>query len=447
MKLFGTDGIRGRAGEFLTPQMALKIGMATGIYLKNNSITKKVLVGKDTRRSGYMIENSIVAGLTSVGYNVVQIGPMPTPAVSFLTANMRCDGGIMISASHNPYDDNGIKLFDSNGNKLDATAEAKIEEIYNTDISSSLKIGEDIGSSKRIDDVIGRYIVMLKSSFPRHIELSNYKVVLDVANGAGYKVAPTVFEELGADVVLINSKPDGYNINRLCGAMDTKSLSNTVKSESADIGFALDGDADRLVVIDENGDEIDGDNLIGSLSCYLKENNKLQNNKIVATIMSNLALEDFLSSEKIELLRCDVGDKNLIKVSAEENISFGGEQSGHILFTDYSKTGDGILSALQVMALLKSSNKTASKALRRFKLYPQISRAISVKDKIPLEQLDGYKKLLEELDSKNIRHIIRYSGTEQKLRITLESKDNSLIEKEIETTISFFKQSLTVTGN
>jgi phosphoglucosamine mutase len=443
MKLFGTDGVRGKAGEFLTPNMALKIGMATGIYLKKSSITRKILVGKDTRKSGYMIENSIVAGLTSVGYDVIQIGPMPTPAVSFLTSNMRCDGGIMISASHNPYYDNGIKLFNYDGNKFDEKSELEIEKIYHSDeINSNLQVGRDIGYSKRIDDVIGRYIVRLKSSLPAHVTFNDYKVVLDVANGAGYKIAPTVFEELGANVILINDKPDGYNINKSCGAMDTKMLSETVIKEGADIGFALDGDADRLVVVDEKGKEVDGDNLIASLACYLKRNNKLKNSKIVATIMSNLALKNYLKSVDIELISCEVGDKNLIKESLKYDISFGGEQSGHILFADYSKTGDGILSSLQVMMLLKDMGKKASISLRCFELYPQLDDSIIVSNKIPLDEIVGYEKLLQNLKSKNIEYVIRYSGTENKLRITLKSEKLDLIKQEIKSILRFFKEAL-----
>nr|WP_236619704.1 hypothetical protein [Lebetimonas sp. JS085] len=266
MKLFGTDGIRGKAGEKITPFLATKIAMAFGETIEKK--TGKILVGKDTRRSGYMIENGIVSGLTAIGYNVIQIGPMPTPAIAFLTEDMRCDGGIMISASHNPFYDNGIKFFDATGNKLDEKIEAKIEERYFKN-DFSLKTGKEIGKSKRIDDVIGRYIVHIKSSFPKNLNLNGFRIVIDTANGAAYKVAPTIFEELGADVITINNNPNGFNINSNSGAMHPEILAEKVKEYRADVGFALDGDADRLVVVDEKGEVIDGDKLLGALAYYL----------------------------------------------------------------------------------------------------------------------------------------------------------------------------------
>jgi phosphoglucosamine mutase len=359
MKLFGTDGVRGKACEFLDAITALKLAQAAGIYFKEHSTTKKILVGKDTRKSGYMIENALVSGLTSVGYNVIQIGPMPTPAIAYLTESMRCDAGIMLSASHNPFEDNGIKFFNSYGDKLNADIEQQIEEIFDDDeqLKANQCCGKDIGSSKRIDDVIGRYIVSIKSSFPKDLSLYGVRIVLDCANGAAYKVAPTVLEELGADVILINDKPNGYNINDNCGAMYPKNVSKLVTKYRADIGIALDGDADRLVVIDEKGEVVDGDNLLGALTLYLKNEGVLKGDGCVATIMSNKALEDFLNSKELKLYRSDVGDKNVVELMKKQNINFGGEQSGHIIFSDIAKTGDGLASALQVLALILRSKK------------------------------------------------------------------------------------------
>mgnify|MGYP006379472435 FL=1 len=350
MKLFGTDGVRGLAGKKLDAMTAMRLAMAAGIYFRAHSKTNKILVGKDTRKSGYMIETAIVAGLTAVGYDVVQIGPMPTPAIAFLTEDMRCDAGIMISASHNPFFDNGIKFFDGSGNKLAEADEREIEEIYfNLDlIQHNQKTGLDIGSAKRIDDVIGRYIVHIKNSFPKELTLKGLRVVLDVANGAAYKVAPTVFNELGAEIIVLNDEPNGSNINENCGALHPESLATEVKRLRADIGFAFDGDADRLVVVDEKGTVVDGDALLGVLASYLDENNMLSKKAIVTTVMSNAALDDHLSKRKIALKRSNVGDKYVLEMMKEHGINFGGEQSGHIIFSDFSKTGDGLVSALQV---------------------------------------------------------------------------------------------------
>jgi phosphoglucosamine mutase len=395
-KLFGTDGVRGEAGTFLNAITALKLAQAVGIYFKKYSKTKKVLLGKDTRKSGYMIENALVSGFTSVGYDVIQIGPMPTPAIAYLTESMRCDAGIMLSASHNSYEDNGVKFFDCDGNKLSSNIEQEIEDIfYNEELlKNSQCTYSEIGSAKRIDDVIGRYIVSIKSSFPRNISLSDMRIVLDCANGAGYKVAPTILEELDADVIVINNKPNGININDGCGALHPKELGKYVKQYRADIGIALDGDADRLVVVDEKGNVIDGDKLLGALSVYLKQQNKLEGG-CVATIMSNISLEKYLNENDIKLLRSNVGDKYVLEMMRKENYNFGGEQSGHIIFADYAKTGDGLASALQVLALIITSGKKASEILNPFELSPQILKNIIVEDKIPLDKVIGLEDLLK----------------------------------------------------
>ena len=438
-KLFGTDGVRGKAGEVLTPFLATKLAMAFGEVIKKN--TGKILVGKDTRRSGYMIENAIVSALTAIGYDVIQIGPMPTPAIAFLTEDMRCDGGIMISASHNPYYDNGIKFFDNEGNKLSENTEKEIEKRFFKN-NFELKKEKEIGKSKRIDDVIGRYIVHIKSSFPKHLNLNGYRIVLDTANGAAYKVAPTVFSELGADVITINDKPNGFNINQNAGAMHPEVLSSKVKEYRADIGFALDGDADRLVVVDENGEIIDGDKLLGALALYLHNQHKLKNNAVVITVMSNGALEKFLNEKEIKVYRSQVGDKYVLETMKQHGLNFGGEQSGHIIFSNYAKTGDGLVSALQCMAYLLQSGKKASEAFDIFKPYPQIQTNINVKEKIPLENIEGCKEILNSVEKEGYRHLVRYSGTENKLRMLIEGEDIKKAKELLEKLKTFFTSRL-----
>ncbi|HZF70953.1 phosphoglucosamine mutase [Sulfuricurvum sp.] len=444
MKLFGTDGVRGEAGSFLSAGLAMRVAMAAGVYFRDHSGTKKILVGKDTRRSGYMIENAIVSGLTAVGYDVIQIGPMPTPAIAFLTKNMRCDAGIMISASHNPFEDNGIKFFDANGNKLSEDVEAQIEEIANdTSLVHDAQVtGKQLGAAKRIDDVIGRYIVHLKNSFSSDLTLHGLRIVLDTANGAGYRVGPTVLEELGAEVIVLHDKPNGFNINEGCGAMHTKDLRSAVKQYRADIGLALDGDADRLIVIDEKGDEVDGDQILGALSLFLQRNGALKGDGIVATVMSNQALEDMLNAHGLKLYRSSVGDKYVLEMMREHGINFGGEQSGHIILHDFAKTGDGLVSALQVLSLMITSGEKASKILRPFKLYPQKLVNIKVKTKKPLDQIKGLEDKLAEIEAAHMRHLIRYSGTENKLRILLEGKDAKVMEKAMDEMVSFFEKAL-----
>lgn len=444
MKIFGTDGVRGRAGVDITPILAMKLGTAAGLFFRKHSVTNKILVGKDTRKSGYMIENALVSALTSVGYDVIQVGPMPTPAIAFLTEDMRCDAGIMISASHNPYEDNGIKFFDRFGYKLGVKAEEKIEKLFFDEalISRSYRTGLEIGSSKRIDDVVGRYIVHIKNSFPKSLTLQGMRVVIDAANGAGYKVAPTVFNELGADVVVINDEPNGSNINERCGAMHPNALSNEVRRYRADIGFALDGDADRLVVVDNKGNVVDGDKLIGALGVYQKSLNKLKNDKIVVTLMSNFALEEFLKVHKIGIIRCNVGDKYVCDEMQKNAVNFGGEQSGHIIFGDYAKTGDGLVSALQVMAGLMESGKKSSEFLNPFVLHPQKLLNLYVEQKIPLENIVGYQEWLQKIEVANMRYLVRYSGTENKLRILLEGKDRIALESTIKEFGEFLRNKL-----
>ena len=443
VKLFGTDGVRGEAGTFLDAITALKLAQAAGIYFKKHSKTKKILLGKDTRKSGYMIENALVSGFTSVGFDVIQVGPMPTPAIAYLTESMRCDAGIMLSASHNSFEDNGVKFFDSHGDKLSSEIEQEIENIfYNEELlKNSQCTHKKIGYAKRIDDVIGRYIVSIKSSFPTELSLSNMRIVLDCANGAAYKVAPTILEELDADVIVVNNEPNGCNINDRCGALHPKELAKLVYQYRADIGIALDGDADRLVIVDEKGDVVDGDKLLGALSVYLKENDKLKGG-CVATVMSNIALEEYLKANDIPLLRSNVGDKNVLDIMKKNSFNFGGEQSGHVIFSDYAKTGDGLASALQVLALIISSGKKASEVLNPFELSPQILKNIIVEDKIPLDKIDGLKELLESFREQGLRDLIRYSGTENKIRLLLEGADAQLVDSSMDKLQKFIKSKL-----
>jgi phosphoglucosamine mutase len=444
LKLFGTDGVRGEAGSFLSAEVAMKVAMAAGIYLKKQAVTNRILIGKDTRRSGYMIENAIVCGLTAVGYDVIEIGPMPTPAIAFITENMRCDAGIMISASHNSFEDNGIKLFDGEGDKFPTDIEKEIEAIYfdTQRLEEAQVTGKSIGKAKRIDDVIGRYIVQLKNSFPRHLSLRGMRIVLDTANGAAYKVGPTVLEELGADVIVLHNKPDGFNINEGCGALHPKNVSDAVIQYRADLGIALDGDADRLVVVDEKGEVVDGDQLLGALGVHLNERGKLKGDGIVATVMSNAGLDDYMNANGLKLWRSNVGDKHVLEIMKKEGINFGGEQSGHVIMHDFAKTGDGLVSALQVLALIIEKNDKASNLLRPFALYPQKLVNLNVKIKKPLDEIEGLEALLTSLEAEKIRHLVRYSGTENKLRVLLEAKDAKLMNKRMESVVEFFQRAL-----
>jgi phosphoglucosamine mutase len=444
LTLFGTDGVRGKAGKKVNAVNAMRLAMATGIYFKQFARTKKILVGKDTRRSGYMIENAIVSGLTAVGFDVIQIGPMPTPAIAFLTANMRCDAGIMISASHNPYYDNGIKFFDWFGNKLNREKEEEIEAIYEDDsrIEAAQVTNKEIGKSKRIDDVVGRYIVHIKNSFPGTLSLWSKRVVIDCANGAGYIVGPTILKELGADVVVLGDEPNGFNINEGCGAMHPEYLAKAVLEYRADVGIALDGDADRLVMVDEKGEVIDGDKLMGVLAVHLKKQGKLKGNGMVATVMSNQGLDEYLASNGLDLHRSAVGDKNVVEMMQDKNINFGGEQSGHIIFSDYAKTGDGLSSALQALAYLVESGGKASEVFNPYESYPQMLVNLPVNEKKDFESIDELDLLKEKVEESGMRHLFRYSGTENKIRLLLEGKDEKKLEIMMEECEIFFKRAL-----
>ena len=444
MELFGTDGVRGLAGGKLNAMNVMRLALAAGIHLKKSSKYNKILVGKDTRRSGYMIENALVSGLTAVWFDVIQIGPMPTPAIAFITENMRCDAGIMITASHNPFYDNGIKFFDSRGNKLGKTCELEIEEIFNNmeRVENAFVTRKEIGRSVRINDVIGRYIVHIKNSFPQKYSLYGKRVVVDCANGAAYIVAPTVLAELGAEVIVLANEPNGYNINTNCGAMHPEILAQKVIETRADIGIALDGDADRIVIVDEKGNTVDGDKLIGALAVHIKQEKKLKDDKVDATDMSNQGLAEYLKLHGMTLERSDVGDKHVLEVMKKVKSNFGGEQSGHIIFSDFAKTGDGLVSALQAFAYMIENNKTASEAFNVFELYPQEQANIKIAHKIPIEEIQGVQELFAEIESLGMRHLVRYSGTENLLRILLEGEEKYPLHNMMDKTVEFFKKAL-----
>ncbi len=444
MTLFGTDGVRGKAGKKVSAVNAMRLAMATGIYFRKFSKTNRILVGKDTRRSGYMIENAMVSGLTAVGFDVIQIGPMPTPAIAFLTENMRCDAGIMISASHNPYYDNGIKFFDCEGNKLNRDKEIEIEAIYEDDaaIEAAQATDKDIGKSKRIDDVIGRYIVHIKNSFPRPLSLAGKRIVIDCANGAGYIIGPTILSELGAEVVVIGDKPDGFNINEGCGATAPENLAKVVLDKRADVGIALDGDADRLVLVDEKGEIVDGDKLMAVLAVHLKNQGTLKGDGMVATVMSNEGLGEYLATQGLVLHRSAVGDKNVVEMMQKEGINFGGEQSGHVIFSDYAKTGDGLSSALQALAYLVGTGLKASEVFNPYESYPQMLVNLLVDEKRSFDEIEGLDTLKEKVESQGMRHLFRYSGTENKIRLLLEGKDEEKLEEMMDECVSFFKGAL-----
>jgi phosphoglucosamine mutase len=444
MSLFGTDGVRGKAGKKINAFDMMRLAMATGIYFRQFASGNKILVGKDTRRSGYMVENAIVSGFTAVGFDVIQVGPLPTPAIAFLTEDMRCNAGVMISASHNPFYDNGIKFFDCNGNKLNRDKEKLIEEIFNDmeTIHASQSIEKEIGKSKRIDDVIGRYIVHIKNSFPPHLSLLGKRVVVDCANGAGYLVAPTILEELGADIVVLGNKPNGFNINEQCGAMHPENLAKAVLEYRADVGIALDGDADRLVMVDEKGEVVDGDKLMAVLAMHLKSEGLLKGNGMVATVMSNEGLGEYLKKHGIDFYRSDVGDKHVVEVMQKEGINFGGEQSGHIIFSDYAKTGDGLSSALQALAYLAKSGLKASEAFNPYESYPQKQHAMLITSKPEISTIDGIDEFCAKIESLNMRHLFRYSGTENKIRLLLEGKDDALLDKTMEEAKIFFAKAI-----
>ncbi|MES2676872.1 MAG: phosphoglucosamine mutase [Pseudomonadota bacterium] len=432
-KYFGTDGIRGTANKFpITPEIALKVGMAVGAKFINGGHRHRVVIGKDTRLSGYMVESALTAGFLAVGMDVFLVGPVPTPAVSMLTKSLRADIGIMISASHNPFYDNGIKIFDKNGNKLNDEVEKEIEAMIDNDISAHLAKPDMLGKAKRIEDARGRYMEFVKNSFPKDKSLEGLKIVIDCANGAAYSMAPTILWELGAEVISIGVSPDGFNINENCGSNHPELLSKTVLENKADIGIALDGDADRLLVVDENGAAIHGDKIIGLIAEKLHNEGNLKKDTVVATQMSNLALEEYLRYFGVSLVRANVGDRYVLEEMKKSGYNFGGEQSGHIVLGDYSTTGDGLIAALQVLEILSAQKKSASQIANVFELMPQILHNVKYQgNDNPLENpkvQDAIKAAESKLKGEG-RVLVRKSGTEKLIRIMVEGKNQNLIKQ------------------
>ena len=428
---FGTDGIRGTVnGDKMTAEMALRLGMAAGQYFRRGQHRHRVVIGKDTRLSGYMIEPALVAGFTAMGMDVFLFGPIPTPGVAFLTRSLRADIGVMISASHNEFQDNGIKLFGPDGYKLSDEIEFEIESLMDTPSQAALVPASDLGRAKRIDDSQARYIEFAKRTFPRDMNLEGIKLVIDCANGAAYKVAPTALWELGAEVVSIGVSPDGTNINKDCGSTRPALLSERVRAEKADIGIALDGDADRLIVCDEKGTIIDGDQIMGLVTDDWQKRNLLSAPGIVATIMSNLGLERHLQGNGLSLARTKVGDRYVVEHMRRHGFNLGGEQSGHMVLSDYSTTGDGLIAGLQVLAAMKYSGRPASDLTQVFEPVPQILENVRFTTGAPLDNED-VKKAIAAAEIKlgnQGRLVIRPSGTEPLIRVMGEGDDAALVK-------------------
>jgi phosphoglucosamine mutase len=434
-KYFGTDGIRGRANGVITPELALKVGQATGVVFRREGQERhRVVIGKDTRLSGYMIETALIAGFTSVGMDVLQLGPMPTPAVAMLTRSMRADLGVMISASHNPFDDNGIKLFGPDGYKLSDDVELQIEALVDSDMTKQLAKSRELGRAKRIDGVHDRYIEFAKRTLPRNLSLEGLRVVIDCANGAAYRVAPEALWELGADVISIGVEPDGFNINRECGSTAPDALSRKVREMRADIGIALDGDADRVVIIDEQGHVVDGDQLLAVIAESLLEDGRLAKPGVVATIMSNLGLERHLQALKLSTIRMPVGDRYVLEHMREHGYNLGGEPSGHIILSDYTTTGDGFVAALQVLAVVKKQNRKVSEVCHRFAPLPQVLKNVRYRSGKPLEHAEVRTAIAgaERRLNGHGRLVIRPSGTEPVIRVMGEGDDKSLVEEVVD---------------
>ncbi len=433
-KFFGTDGIRGTTNvEPMTAETALRVGQAAGAYFLRGDHRHRVVIGKDTRLSGYMMESAMVAGFTSVGMDVVLLGPMPTPAVAMLTRSMRADLGVMISASHNPYADNGIKLFGPDGYKLSDQDEREIEKKLGK--GPTLAKSEMIGRARRIDDARGRYIHFAKSTFPEHLRLDGLKVVIDCANGAAYHVAPEALWELGAEVIPLGVSPDGTNINHGCGSTHPQALQETVVASGADIGLALDGDADRLLVADETGQLVDGDQLMALIALGLHARGELRGEAVVATVMSNLGLERKLGEAGLKLLRTTVGDRYVLEEMRKTGCNVGGEQSGHIILTDHATTGDGLVAGLQVLAALVEAKAPASALLRQFEPLPQLLKNVRFNGGSEPLEADSVRRRIAaaeaELEGRG-RLVIRKSGTEPLIRIMAEGDDPALVERVVD---------------
>lgn len=427
-KLFGTDGVRGVANVYpMTSEMAMQIGRAAAYLFKNGSRRHRIVIGKDTRLSGYMIENALVAGICSMGVDVLQVGPLPTPGIAYITSSMRADAGVVISASHNPFQDNGIKFFFKDGFKLPDEIELKIEKlIFSEKIDSLRPVATEVGKAYRLDDAAGRYVVFLKSAFPKDLDLAGMKIVLDCANGAAYKVAPAVLEELGAEVILIGAKPNGTNINAGCGSLHPEVMSEAVKIHRADLGIALDGDADRVIFVDEFGNIVDGDQIMAICATDMIRQKKLRKNTLVATVMSNMGLDIAMRKAGGKVIKTDVGDRYVVEEMRKGGYNLGGEQSGHMIFLDHNTTGDGVLSALQLLAIIRRSGRSLSDLAEVMIPLPQVLVNVRVSEKRDVMEIPAAAALIRDTEAKlglDGRILIRYSGTEPLLRIMIEGQD------------------------
>ncbi|HEX9046796.1 MAG TPA: phosphoglucosamine mutase [Verrucomicrobiae bacterium] len=439
-KIFGTDGVRGTANlEPVTAETALKLGRAAAHVFKNLEAKSRgrgkhqIVIGKDTRLSGYMLENAISSGILSMGVDVLFIGPLPTPGVAYVTRSLRADAGIVITASHNPYTDNGIKFFRADGYKLDDKIEGRIEQlVFSGEVEKIQPSAEHIGKAVRIDDALGRYIEFAKSSFPKGSTLEGVKIVLDCGHGAAYKASPCVLRELGAEVIVYGNQPDGKNINQDCGSMHPDMMCRKVVEHGAHIGIAHDGDADRVLLCDEQGTLIDGDDIMAIAALEMLAEKSLAKKTLVATVMSNAGLEAAIKAAGGKMVRTAVGDKNVIDEMLREGLNFGGEQSGHLIFRDYGTTGDGLVAALQILRILKSRGTPLSKLAKCWTRFPQLVTNVKVREKRPFEQLDGLNGLVaeaeKELAAQGGRLLLRYSGTEPKVRLLVEGRDAKMLE-------------------
>ncbi|MBI2346222.1 MAG: phosphoglucosamine mutase [Deltaproteobacteria bacterium] len=429
-KIFGTDGVRGVANRFpMTSELALQLGRAAGHVFRQDKRHHSVVIGKDTRLSGYMLETALASGLCSMGVDVLLCGPLPTPGIAFLTRGMRADAGVMISASHNPYQDNGIKFFDRDGYKLPDATETELERlIVSGELDSFRPTAEEIGKAARIDAAAGRYIEFLKRTIPAGLKFDGLKIVIDCAHGAGYRVAPAVFSELGAHVIAVGVSPDGKNINRNCGSLHPELMTRTVKEQGADCGFALDGDADRVIMCDENGEVVDGDAILAICAVHRAREGTLAKRTVVATVMSNAGLDCSLREVGINLVRTDVGDRHVVQEMRAHGYTLGGEQSGHLLFLDQNTTGDGICGALQVLSILRATDQPLSRAKRVFTPMPQVLCNVRVREKRPVETVapvvDAIRSCEAAMNGRG-RVLVRYSGTEMIARVMVEGEDST----------------------
>ncbi|MBU0730710.1 MAG: phosphoglucosamine mutase [Proteobacteria bacterium] len=433
-RLFGTDGVRGVANIYpMTTEIAMQIGRGLAFQVKDMRHDHKIVIGKDTRISGYMIENALAAGICSMGVDVLLVGPLPTPGIAFITTSMRADAGVVISASHNPFQDNGIKIFSRNGFKLPDEKEADIEDLIFSHRMAALRpVAEEVGKAFRIDDARGRYVVFLKNTFPKQYTLDGYHIVLDCAHGATYGVAPHVFEELGAKVTLLGVHPDGKNINHKCGALHPELMAETVKKVQADLGLALDGDGDRLIVCDHRGNVVDGDHIMAICAADLLKRRKLKKKTLVATVMSNLGLENAMEQIGGKLVRTGVGDRYVVEEMRKNGYNFGGEQSGHLIFLDHNTTGDGILAGLQLLSIMIKQQKPLSELAKILVPVPQILKNVRTVKRINTSKIKGFQSTVSTMEEKlgrKGRILVRPSGTEPVIRIMIEGTDDKLIHR------------------